>query len=69
MTKMPTFDDAILKLKNAVAPSTIQNQNHIDLTLVNAPDRMEYQKALMVVQSAVCRGEISQIEVNEQLGL
>ena len=69
MTELPTFDDAITKLKTAVKPSNIENQNHIDLSLVNAPDRMEFQKALMVIQSAVSRGEVSQIEVNDKLGL
>lgn len=69
MSNVITFDKAITLLKNAVKFSTIENQKHIDLSLVNAADRMEYQKALMIVQSAVKRGEYTQIEVNEKLGI
>jgi hypothetical protein len=37
--------------------------------LVNADERLKYQQALMVVQSAVKREEVSQKEVNDKLGL
>ncbi|EQC47713.1 hypothetical protein [Bacteriovorax sp. Seq25_V] len=69
MSNVKSFDEAIQLLRNAVKYSTIENQKHIDLSLVNAGERLEYQKALMVVQSAVSRGEFSQAEVNEKLGI
>lgn len=69
MSNVKTFDEAIQLLRNAVKYSTIENQKHIDLSLVNADERLEYQKALMVVQSAVSRGEFTQAEVNEKLGI
>ncbi|MDD0852923.1 hypothetical protein HBN50_07440 [Halobacteriovorax sp. GB3] len=64
-----TFDQAVELLKNAVKYSTIENQKHLDLSLVNAPERVKYQEALMVVQSAVKRGEISDQELKSLLGL
>lgn len=69
METLATFDEAVELLKNAVKYSTIENQKHLDLSVINAPDRLEYQKALMVVQSAVKRGEISQDELKQRLGL
>jgi hypothetical protein len=69
MNALPNFDDAVKLLRNAVKYSNIKNQKHLDLSVINAKDRIDYQKALMVVQSSVARGEISQAEVNEKLGL
>lgn len=69
MTQLPSFDEAINLLKNAVKYSTIENQKHIDLTLVNASERVKYQMALVVVQASVASGAKTQSEVNEQLGL
>lgn len=69
MNTLPNFDEAVKMLRNAVKYSNIKNQKHLDLSLVNAKDRVDYQKALMVVQSSVSRGEISQAELNEKLGL
>ncbi len=69
MSNVLSFDEAVKLLRNAVKYSTIENQKHIDLSLVNASDRLEYQKAIMVVQAAVKRGEFSQTEVNEKLGI
>lgn len=69
MGQLHTFDEAIALLKNAVKYSTIDNQKHLDLALVNADERIKYQEALMVVQSAVARGETTQKEVNELLGV
>ena len=65
----PSFEEAIKLLKNAVKYSAIDNQKHLDLTLVDATERIDYQKALMVVQSHVLKGEKSQAEVNELIGL
>lgn len=64
-----SLTDAVELLKNAVKESHIDHQKHLDLSLIDAGKRIDYQKALMVVQSAVARGEIKQSEVNSQLGL
>jgi len=69
MNTLPNFDDAVKLLRNAVKFSTIKNQKHLDLSLIIAKERLAYHKALMVVQSSVKRGEISQAELNEKLGL
>lgn len=69
MQQLPSFETAIKLLKNAVKYSNIENQKHIDLTLVNASDRIKYQMALVVVQNAVATGSKTQTEVNELLGL
>lgn len=69
MNTLPNFEDAVKLLKNAVKYSNIKNQKHLDLSIINANERLEYHKALMVVQSSVKRGEITQAEVNEKLGL
>ena len=64
-----TFDQAVQKLKKAVKYSHLDNQKHIDLTLVNPDERAELQKALMAVQVAVKNGELSEEELKAQLGL
>ena len=63
------FDKAVSLLKNAVKYSHIDNQKHIDFSLVNATHLDEYQKAMIVVQTAVKEGEITQDELKKKLGL
>lgn len=63
------LQEAIELLKNAVKESHLDNQPHIDLTLVLAPERPKYEYALMVTRTAVARGEMSEAELKEQLGL
>lgn len=69
MEQMPSFEDAITLLKNAVKYSTIENQKHIDLTVISANERVKYQLALVVIQTAVANGEKTQSQINEFLGL
>ncbi|EQC44157.1 hypothetical protein [Bacteriovorax sp. DB6_IX] len=69
MSALPSFEEAVKLLRNAVKYSNIKNQKHLDLSLINAKERLEYHKALMVVQSSVKRGELSQADLNEKLGL
>lgn len=64
-----SYDEAVALLRKAVKYSTVKNQKHIDLSLVNAPDLEKYQQALMVVRSAVDKGEKTQEEMNTDLGL
>lgn len=69
MTTLPSYEEAIKLLRNAVKFSNIENQKHIDLTLINADERAKYQMALMSVQSLVVKKEKTQAQVNEDLGL
>ena len=63
------FEKAVSLLKNAVKYSHLDNQKHIDFSLVNAPHLDEYKRAMVVVQTAVKEGEISQDELKRKLGL
>lgn len=69
MSNLIKFADAIELLKDVIENSSVKNQKHIELSRVNANERIKYQEALMVIQSAISRGETSQNEVNERLGL
>lgn len=64
-----TFEEAISLLKIAVKDSHLKNQPHIDLTLIKAEDRPRYEKALMVINSKVLKGEMKREELRGLLGL
>lgn len=63
------LDEAIKMLRNAVKDSHLENQKHIDLSLVDASERAEYEKALMYCQASVARGELTDEELKNRLGL
>ena len=63
------FEKAVSLLKKAVKSSHLDNQKHIDFSLVNAPHLDEYKKAMITVQTAVKEGEITQDELKKRLGL
>jgi hypothetical protein len=63
------FEDAITILKNAVKDSHLVDQKHIDLSVVDASERADYQKALMICQAHVAQGHISQEDLKTRLGL
>ncbi len=64
-----TLDQAIDLLKKAVKDSHLDNQKHIDLTLVDASVRADYEKALMVCQANVAQGHLTDDELKIRLGL
>ncbi len=64
-----SLDEAIVLLKNAVKESNVKKQPHIDLTLVDAPERSKYQLALFITQNAVKNNIISETELKTKLGL
>ena len=64
-----TLDAAIELLKNAVKFSHLDNQKHIDLTLVQADERARYEKALMICRQEVIRGTLTDQELKIRLGL
>ena len=63
------FEKAISLLKKAVKHSHLDNQKHLDFSLVNATHLDEYQLAMITVQTAVKEGEITQEELKRRLGL
>lgn len=64
-----SFEEAVAILRNAVKTSHLDNQKHIDFSLVNANERDKYQKAMMVVNFAVTKGELTKEELQHKLGL
>ena len=64
-----TVEEAIKKLRKAVKYSHLDNQKHIDLTLVDPDERFTLQQALMTVQVSVKNGEITDEELKVRLGL
>jgi hypothetical protein len=69
MFKAITLDESITILKRYVKYSEVKNQKHIDLSLCVASDRAISQEALMVVNLAVTKGEITDQELKIKLGL
>lgn len=63
------LEEAINLLKNAVKDSHLDNQKHIDLTLIDASVRADYEKALMICQANVAQGHISDEDLKSKLGL
>ena len=63
------FEKAVSLLKNAVKSSHLDNQKHIDFSLVNAAHLDDYKTAMVTVQTAVKEGEISEDELKKRLGL
>jgi len=64
-----TTDEAINLLKNAVKYSCIDNQKHLDFSLVTANKLDDYQRAMVVVNIAVENGELTKDELNNKIGL
>ena len=66
---MMNYDEAIKLLKNAVKHSHLDDQKHIDLTLVDANLRDVYQNALVTVNRAVAEGKLTRDQLRHDLGL
>ncbi len=63
------LEQAILKLKNLVKFSHLINQKHLDLTLVGADERYDYESALIIARKAVKEGQLSEQDLKKKLGL
>lgn len=63
------LEAAIKVVKKYVKMSAVENQPHIDLTLVDVHERDEVQKALAALKMYVKKGEISDADLNQELGL
>jgi len=63
------FEEALKLLKNAVKYSHLDNQKHLDFSLINADLLDQYKKAMVIVRTAVAEGELTEIELKQKLGL
>ncbi len=68
MTNM-TLDEAVTLLRKAVKWSEVKNQKHIDLSLCIAEERPTYQRALVIVNTEVEKGTLTQDDLKARLGL
>lgn len=64
-----SYDVAVNQLKKAVKTSHIENQKHIDLTLVDPIERESLQKALMYIKAMIVRGELTDKQFKSDVGL
>lgn len=62
-------EDAIKLVKRAVKNSHINNQPHIDLSVCTADKRADTQEALVFLQAEVAKGNMTDNELKEKLGL
>lgn len=69
LSKSLSFDEAVAFLKKFVKYSEVKNQKHIDLSLCVAEDRLIGKKALMVARLAVEKGEVTEDQLKQKLGL
>lgn len=63
------YEVALKTVKKYVKMSAVENQPHIDLTLVDAKERYEVEKALAALKLYVKRGDLTEQELNLELGL
>ncbi|RLA63703.1 MAG: hypothetical protein DRQ88_11040 [Epsilonproteobacteria bacterium] len=64
-----SLESSINKLKTIVKYSTVKGQKHLDLSLVSAGDRIDFEKALAKINVAVKNGELTEEKLKQRLGL
>lgn len=64
-----TLDEAVTLLRTAVKWSEVKNQKHIDLSICIAEERPLFQKALVIANTEVEKGTLTQDELKARLGL
>ncbi len=64
-----TLDEAIALLRKAVKWSEVKNQKHIDLSVCIAHERPTYQRALVIANTEVEKGTLTQDDLKIRLGL
>jgi len=64
-----SFDEAINILKKYVKYSEVKNQKHIDLSLCVVQERQLAQRALVIANVEVEKGNITQDQLKSKLGL
>lgn len=68
MTNM-TLEEAIVLLRKAVKWSEVKNQKHIDLSICLAEERPTFQRALVIANTEVEKGTLTQDELKIRLGI
>lgn len=63
------LDQAIEILKKAVKFSAVEDQKHLDLSVIPADEKPKYQEALMVSQLAIKAGKITKDEFMRRVHL
>lgn len=63
------LDQAIELVRKAVKESHLVGQKHVDLSLVDAAQRADVERALMYCQANVAQGAISDEDLKTRLGL
>ncbi len=63
------IERAINLLKKTVKNNGTNDSNHIDLGLVSAEERPEYEKALRIVKVAILEGKLTQDEFAAKIHL
>ena len=64
-----TYEDAVEFLRSAVKESHLDNQRHIDLSVIDADKREKAQKALISVRTYMANGDVKESQVKKDLGL
>ena len=64
-----SIDEAINLLRPMVKYSAIPGQKHLDLTLANVDELPKYKRALARLELAKRKGETTEAEVKQKLGL
>jgi hypothetical protein len=64
-----TLDQAISIIKKAVKYSHLENQKHIDPTLIIAEKQGEFFMAMAFIRTAVNNGKLTDKELKLRLGL
>ena len=65
-----TLEDAIFKLSTIMKHSSALDEfRHIDLSLVTASERPEYQKAVIFIQNLIDEGELSKDDIMKRLNV
>lgn len=63
------LEAAIKTVKKYIKMSAVENQPHIDLTLVDALERADVERALAALKMYVKKGDITDADLNAELGL
>ncbi|MBK25189.1 MAG: hypothetical protein CME70_14440 [Halobacteriovorax sp.] len=64
-----TIEEALKLVRKAVKHSHLDNQPHIDLSVCTADKRIITQEALTFLQAEVVKGNMTEDELKEKLGL
>ena len=64
-----TYQRAVEILKYAVKDSHLDNQRHIDLSVIPAEKRDKAEQALITLRTYIAKKEVSESQVKKDLGI